>query len=63
MPTEDEWNLVKSRIEKMPSHIKLSIGSGSYTKEDLIDHLEKKDEIGELIVEVELTYLKALKGI
>ncbi len=61
MPTNEEWDLVKSRIEKMPTHIKLSIGNVSYTKGDLIKHLEKKDEVGQLIVDIELTYLKALK--
>jgi hypothetical protein len=63
MPTQEEWDLVKSRIEQMPSHIKLSIGNASYAKDDLIKHIEKKDEIGQLILEVELTYLKALKNI
>jgi hypothetical protein len=61
MATEEQWELVKARIEDMPSHMKISIGNAEYDKEDIIEHVEKRDDIGKLILEVELNYLKALK--
>jgi len=63
MPTEEEWELVKVRVEQMPSHMKISIGNKNYNKDDIINHVEKRDEVGKLISEIELNYLKALKDI
>ncbi|MBI4896354.1 MAG: hypothetical protein HY832_02295 [Candidatus Aenigmarchaeota archaeon] len=60
--SEDIRELVKVRLTEMPSHIKLSIGNfGSFDRNQLIEHVEKGDEIGKTIVEMELTYIQALK--
>lgn len=54
--------LVIARIEVMPSDKKLSIGSEKeLTKEELIEHVEKGDEIGKKITEVQWGFLKSLK--
>ena len=34
---------------------------GEFTKEEMIKHIEKGDDIGEKIAEVHLNYLRALK--
>jgi len=54
--------LIITRIEaKSPSHLKLSIGSHrSMSKEEMIEHVRKGDEVGKKIVQVHLNFLKAL---
>jgi hypothetical protein len=62
MVTENIKELIKARLEEMPSHIKLSIGnSGPFSKDELIEHVEKDDEIGETIIDMELNYMRAFK--
>lgn len=53
--------LVVARIKaKMSSNLRLSIGSqGSLNKEELIEHVNKMDEVGKQIAEVHLNFLKA----
>lgn len=64
MIKEDDWKLVKARIEAMPTNMKLSIGSiGTLTKQQMMESLEKKDEAGRIIVEMQINYLKKLKEI
>ncbi len=47
----------------LPSGQKVSIGSeGSFDKQELISHIEKQDNIGDKIIEIQLNYLRALKG-
>ena len=59
---EDIKKLVILRLETLPSDKKISIGSyGDFKKEELIAHVEKEDEIGKKMVEVELEFLRALK--
>jgi len=54
--------LVITKIEAhMPSNLKLSIGSyGALTKEEIIEHIEKEDEIGQQIVKAHMSFLKAV---
>ncbi len=60
--SEEIKNLVKARLAEMPAHIKLSIGSsGPFSREQLIEHVEKGDETGKLIIDMELNYIRALK--
>ena len=45
----------------MPSNLKLSIGSyGELTKEEIIEHIKKGDKIGKQIMDVHLSFLKAV---
>jgi hypothetical protein len=56
------WEIIKARFEKMPPHLKLVIGGfGSLKKEEILEHIEKRDEIGKLLVETQLEYLKLFK--
>lgn len=59
---EDIKELVVERLKTLPSDIKISIGSdGSFTKNELISHIEDEDEIGEKIIEIQLKYLQMIK--
>lgn len=64
MVSEEEIKkLVIARLEtSLPSDKKVSIGSsGEFTKEELINHVRKGDEIGKKIVKIELEFLQAFK--
>lgn len=61
--SEDLKELVITRLEVLSPDKKFSIGSNEkeLTKEELIEHVKKGDEIGQKVVELELTFLRALK--
>ena len=59
--TKDTKNLVIARLKVIPDNLKLSIGGGEYTKDELIKHVEQGDEIGKKIIEIEMSYLRSLK--
>lgn len=62
MATEDEIKIVIARLESMPSHLKVSIGSyGALDKWTLIEHVKSNDELGELVVKVYMDSLRAYK--
>ena len=55
-------DLVIARLEVLPSNRKISIGSsGDFTRDELIERVEKEDAVGEKITEIELEYLRAIK--
>jgi hypothetical protein len=59
---ESFWSIVKARFKLMPDNLRIVIGGyGSLTKKDILKHLEKKDEIGKLLVRMQIEYLKILK--
>lgn len=54
--------LVVARLRSLPSNRKISIGSaGEFSKDELIERVEKQDQIGKKIIAVQLEYLRALK--
>lgn len=58
---EEMKQLVITRISAAPSNWKLSIGSyGSLSKEEMIEHIKKGDEIGVQIVKSHLSFIKAI---
>ncbi|MBI2575341.1 hypothetical protein HYV82_05650 [Candidatus Woesearchaeota archaeon] len=60
--TEDVRKLVIFRLESLPPDKNISIGSyGDFSKDELITHVKKGDDIGKKIIEVEMTFLRALK--
>ncbi|OGF38219.1 hypothetical protein A2482_04095 [Candidatus Falkowbacteria bacterium RIFOXYC2_FULL_48_21] len=63
MASEQEIKqLVIERLKTLPENIGLSIGSmGDFDKQELISHVEQGDDIGQKIVEVELSFLRGLK--
>ena len=59
---EEIRKLIIARLRSLPSTRKISIGNdGEFTKDELIDRIEKKDRIGKKIIEVQLSYLQSLK--
>ena len=54
--------LVMTRLSTFPSDKKICIGKyGELTRDDMINHVNKGDEIGKKIIEIELAYLRGLK--
>jgi hypothetical protein len=61
--TDEEWALARARLESMPENIGIaSLRFGAISKDDVLSHIDAKDEIGELILKMQLNYLRALKG-
>ena len=55
----DIKKLVLWRLDTVPSNFKLSIGNqGTFDKEELRKHVEREDQIGLEIVNMELKFIK-----
>lgn len=49
------------RLETIPPNFKLSVGNeGTFTKEELKQHIEKENNIGVLFASMQLNFMKAL---
>ncbi len=60
--SKDLKDIVIARLETLPKHMKMSIGSyGDFNREQLIEHVKKEDAIGKKIIQVELEFLQAMK--
>lgn len=60
--SQEMRDLVVARLKTLPTDREISIGAdGEFTKEQLIEHVEKEDEIGLKMIEVEMSFLRALK--
>ncbi len=59
--TEDEWKIVKLRVLSMPANMKIFIGGSSFKKDELIQHVEDRDDVGKLLVKIHLNYLRSFK--
>lgn len=54
--------LVKARLETMPSDAILSMGNdGEFNKKQLIEEVERNTEVGKKIVKIQMQYLRLLK--
>ena len=59
--SEDVKELVKLRLMSTPSNILISIGGfGEFTKDQLIDEVEKGSEIGNTAIRMEITFLRKM---
>lgn len=57
--TQEDWEVVKHRIESMPAHLKLALGSfGALGRDEMINHINNRDEIGKKIVTMQINYLR-----
>jgi len=56
-------DLVIERLEILPSDLKFFIGSDGkeLSKKDLIDSVKRGDDVGQQVVEMEMSFLRALK--
>ncbi len=59
---EEFWEILKERFKRMPENLRLVIGGyGNLDKKTILEHLEKRDEIGDLLARIELNYLRLFK--
>lgn len=59
---EDVKKLVIARLQMLPENIRVSIGDfGSFKRDELIKAVEEENELGKLVVEVELNALRYWK--
>lgn len=59
---KDVKALVKARLNTLPKDVNLSIGEdGSFNRDELIQHIEKEDLIGQKVARVEMGFLQAIK--
>ena len=62
MATEEEFNLIEKRFEAWnDKFIISSLLLGNFTKDQVLDHIKARDEIGSKLAEIQLYYLKKLK--
>ena len=56
--------LVKARLSVMPDDISVSVGAEgkTYSRDERIEHVNKGDSIGKLIVDIDMGFLQALKN-
>lgn len=58
----DIKELVIARIDLLPPNVKISVGAeGEYTKSELIERIKKGDNVGQQIIQMEMSFLRALK--
>lgn len=60
---EDEIKkLVIARLQTFPEDMSVSVGEqGEYSKDQLIEHVQKGDEVGKTIMDIEMNFLRRLK--
>ncbi len=60
---EEVRDIVIARLQSFPSNRKISIGSGGeFTKDELVQNVRDGSDIGNKIIEIQLSYLKSLKN-
>ena len=52
--------IVLARMGTMPDTVSMAIGSEEFSKEDLISHINKQDDLGTQVMEMELEFLQDL---
>lgn len=58
----DVKELIVARLETLPSGTVISIGSGQeFTKEEIIQSVRDRNDIGQKMVEIEMFFLQGLK--
>jgi len=59
--TESMKELIIARLDIMPSSYRLSLGSqGTFTKDELIKHVNEGDSVGNQIAQIQCNFIKAL---
>lgn len=60
--TKDIKELVKARLNVLPKNVSVSIGlDGAFKRDELIQHVELCDSVGEKIIQIDMEFLQALK--
>ncbi len=58
--SEELKQLVVERIKSIPSNLQISVGGSEYTKEEIMSHVQKGDDVGKQMAEIQLQFLKEL---
>ncbi len=62
MVTKEEFDLIEKRFEQWNEKIRVAKMNGiELTKDEMLEHVKAKDEIGRELTEVQLHYLRKLK--
>jgi len=62
MVTSQEFNLIEKRFEAWNENfIACCLQLGNYTKDEMLEHVKARDEVGRKLTEIQLYYLKKLK--
>lgn len=57
----DIKNLIKKRLSAMPPDISFSVGDyGDFTRDQLIEEVDKGSEIGNEMIEMQLNFIKKM---
>ena len=60
--TPEEFKLVEKRLEAWNEKIGIAnFRLGELTKEDMLEHVKAKDDVGQALSEIQLHYLRKLK--
>lgn len=55
-------DLVIARLQNLPSNKDISVGSsGEFTKDQLIEHVKKADDVGKKMIAIEMDFLRSMK--
>lgn len=61
IPKELKKAIIWKLESTVPSGLKLSVGDkGTFTKEELKEHVEKEDDIGVMFADMQLNFMKAM---
>ncbi len=52
--------LVLARVKATPRDVRISVGSSEYTRDELIENIERGSEVGHDIEEIQMEYLRDL---
>jgi hypothetical protein len=56
--------LVKERLSAMPPEVSFSVGEfGDFTRDELIDEVEKGTEVGKETIDMQLTFIRKMSHI
>ena len=62
MATEKEFELIEKRLEAWNEKLGVACISGeNLTKDEMLEHVKARDEIGGKLAEVQLNYIRKLK--
>lgn len=62
MVTEQEFSLIEKRFEAWNEKLIICcMQLGNYTKDEILEHMKARDEVGRKLAEIQLYYLKKLK--
>ena len=60
--SQDVVNLVVARLRSIPNNVEVSIGnSGSYSIDDLIERVQRQDEVGKQMIDMQMRYLRSFQ--